>query len=132
MPWCGSMDEATALPDAPVSDWGIPGTYVFDSTRSRRGIALNRFAFSLTSPRNRETFRADEAAYMARFGVGAAAADAVRRRDWLALVSEHGGNIYYIYKVGAAVGHGLYHMGAQMRGQTYDEFLQTRAAKGAR
>lgn len=57
---------------------------------------------------------------------------AVRRRDWLALVKEHGGNIYYIYKLGAAVGAGLYHMGAQMRGETYEEFLNSRSAKGAR
>ena len=58
--------------------------------------------------------------------------DAIRRRDWLALTKEHGGNIYYIYKLGAATGFGLYHMGAQMRGETYEQFLATRGAKGAR
>jgi protocatechuate 4,5-dioxygenase, alpha chain len=57
---------------------------------------------------------------------------AIRARDWLALTKEHGGNIYYIYKLGAATGTGLYHMGAQMRGETYEQFLETRGAKGAR
>jgi protocatechuate 4,5-dioxygenase alpha chain len=115
-----------------VSDWGIPGTYVFDGTRSRMGFALNRFAFSLTSPANRAAFRGDEAGYMAQYGLTAGQIDAVLRRDWLALTKRYGGNIYYVYKIGAAVGHGLYHMGAQMRGETYEQFMQTRAAKGAR
>lgn len=115
-----------------LSDWGIRGTYVFDGSRSRLGFALNSFAFSLTSPANREEFRRDEEAYMKRHALSDALRDAVRRRDWLALIKQHGGNIYYVYKIGAACGQGLYHMGAQMRGETYEQFLETRAAKGAR
>jgi protocatechuate 4,5-dioxygenase alpha chain len=121
-----------AASENPPSDWGIPGTYVFDGTRARLGYELNRFAFSLTSPASREEFRRDEEAYMARYHLSEAQKDAIRRRDWLALTKEHGGNIYYVYKIGAACGHGLYHMGAQMRGETYEQFLATRAAKGAR
>jgi len=34
-------------------------------------------------------------------------------------------------KIGISTGNGLYHMGAQMRGESYDEFLATRADKGA-
>lgn len=115
-----------------VSDWGIPGTYVFDHTRSRLGYELNRMCHTLTDPKNRERFRQDEEGYMAQFELTAQQRDAIRQRDWLALTKHCGGNIYYVYKLGATVGQGLYHMGAQMRGQTYDEFLKTRAAKGAR
>ena len=39
----------------------IPGTFVFDGRRSRAGYALNMFCMSLSDPRNRELFRADEA-----------------------------------------------------------------------
>jgi len=117
---------------AGVTDWGIPGTYVFDHTRSQLGYELNKLAHSLTDPANREAFRKDEEGYMARFKLRDGQKEAIRRRDWLALTKEHGGNIYYIYKLGAATGAGLYHMGAQMRGETYEEFLQTRDAKGAR
>lgn len=115
-----------------LSDWGIPGTYVFDQTRSRAGYELNRLAYSLTSPQNREIYRKDEQAYLARYKLTPLQKDAILKRDWLTLMKFGGGNIYYIYKLGATVGQGLYHMGAQMRGETYDEFLATRSAKGAR
>lgn len=120
-------DEADNL-----SDWGIPGTYIFDHTRSRAGYELNRLAYSLTSRENRDAFRKDEEGYMARYKITEEQKAAIRHRDWLALVKEHGGNIYYIYKLGAATGAGLYQMGAQMRGETYEGFLETRGAKGAR
>ena len=121
-------------PGAPngLSDWGIPGTYVFDHSRSRLGYELNKLAYSLTDPANRDAFRSDEESYMTRFGLSEEQKAAIRRRDWLALVKEYGGNVYYIYKLGAATGAGLYHMGAQMRGETYEQFLATRGAKGAR
>jgi protocatechuate 4,5-dioxygenase alpha chain len=115
-----------------LSDWGIPGTYVFDGTHSRLGHALNRLAYSLTNAANREAFQYDEEGYMARYSLTEPQKDAIRHRDWLALVKEHGGNIYYLYKLGAACGQGLYHIGAQMRGETYEQFLQSRTAKGAR
>ena len=92
---------------AGVTDWGIPGTYVFDHTRSRLGYELNKLAHSLTDPANREAFRKDEEGYMARFKLRDGQKAAIRRRDWLALTKEHGGNIYYIYKLGAATGAGL-------------------------
>jgi protocatechuate 4,5-dioxygenase alpha chain len=100
--------EGTTIGDgSTLSDWGIPGTYVFDASRSRAG-------------------------YMAKYDLTGAQRHAIRDRDWLRLMKECGGNIYYVYKIGAAVGDGLYNMGAQMRGQSFEEFLQTRSAKDAR
>jgi protocatechuate 4,5-dioxygenase alpha subunit len=116
----------------PLSDWGIPGTYIFDASRSRIGYALNKLAYSLTDKQNRDRFRADEESYMAKYNLTEDQRQAIRDRDWLRLMKECGGNVYYIYKIGAAVGDGLYHMGAQMRGQSFEEFLESRNAKGAR
>ncbi len=126
------MSDKDSGPGMALTDWGIPGTYVFDHTRSRAGYELNKLAYSLTDPANRDAFRKDEESYMARYKLTDAQKDAIRRRDWLALTKEHGGNIYYIYKLGATTGAGLYHMGAQMRGESYEQFLDTRGAKGAR
>ena len=117
---------------AELTDWGILGTYVFDHARSRAGYELNKLAYSLTDTANRDAFRKDEEGYMARYRLSEEQKAAIRRRDWLALVKDHGGNIYYMYKLGATTGAGLYHMGAQMRGETYEQFLETRGAKGAR
>lgn len=126
------MSEQKQSPGGGPSDWGIAGTYVFDSTRSRMGYALNKLAHSLTDKGNRDLFRADEEAYMAKYKLTEEQKDAIRKRDWLTLMKKCGGNIYYVYKIGAAVGDGLYHMGAQMRGQSFEDFLKTRASKGAR
>jgi hypothetical protein len=51
--------------------------------------------------------------------------DLVLKRDWKGLV-EAGGNIYVLIKVGGAVGENLLKMGAQMRGQSLEEFMKTR------
>lgn len=121
----------THTPEQP-SDWGIAGTYIFDSSRSRVGYDLNKLAYSLTDAGNRKSFRSDEEAYMARYCLADEQKDAIRKRDWLTLIRNCGGNIYYVYKIGAAVGDGLYQMGAQMRGESFEEFLKTRNSKGAR
>ena len=106
-------------------DWNIPGTYVFDLGLSRKGFALNKMCVSLGRPENREAFKADEEAYMAKYGLTDEQKQAVRDRDWLAL-TRLGGNLFFFLKLGATVGHGLYQIGAQMRGEAYDEFLATR------
>ena len=55
----------------------------------------------------------------------------IRERDWARLV-QLGGNIYFLIKLGFVTQNGLYRMGAQMRGETLEDFLKTRHAKGAR
>jgi len=109
----------------------IPGTTVFDAAETRRGYALNRFCMSLTKPENREAFKADEDGYMKRHGVAEEHRRMVIARDFGALMNA-GGNIYMVMKIGAVTGHGLYTIGAMQRGETLDQFLETRQAKGAR
>ncbi len=103
----------------------LPGTTVFTGERSREGYRLNRFAMSLTDPENRKQFLADETAYMTKLGLGAVEQDMVRRRDWRAMI-DAGGNIYVMLKIAGTVGQTLLQMGAQMRGQTLEQFMATR------
>jgi protocatechuate 4,5-dioxygenase alpha chain len=108
----------------------IPDTTIFDLRASRRGLRLNRMCGSLCSPENREAFKRDEEAYMARFGLSAEEKDLIRRRDFAGMI--HAGmNIYWMLKIGSVTGNSLYRMGAQMRGETYEEFLSTRNFKDA-
>lgn len=103
----------------------IPGTRVFTGERSRRGYRLNKFAMSLTDPANRARFLADEPAYLREMGLDAAEQEIVRRRDWAAMI-EHGGNIYLLLKIAGTVGQTLLQMGAQMRGETLEQFMASR------
>ncbi len=103
----------------------IPGSTVFTTERSRKGYRINKLAMSLAEPENREKFKADEAAYMAAFGLTDAERDLVRRRDWAGLL-EAGGSIYVLLKLAGTVGQNLLQMGAQMRGESFEDFMKER------
>ncbi len=108
----------------------INGSDVFDLQMSARGYRLNKMCNALSSAANREAFKRDEEAFMAAFGLTDEEKDLVRRRDFTGLLA-HGGNIYFLLKLGVVTGNGLYVMGAQMRGETYEQFLATRNQPGA-
>jgi protocatechuate 4,5-dioxygenase alpha chain len=108
----------------------IPDTTVFDLRASRRGLRLNKLCGSLCSPENRAAFKRDEEAYMAKFDLSEEEKNLIRKRDFAGLI--HAGlNIYWMLKLGSVTGNSLYRMGAQMRGETYEEFLSTRNFKDA-
>jgi protocatechuate 4,5-dioxygenase, alpha chain len=108
----------------------IPGTQIFDAEQSRRGYRINKFCMSLARAENRAAFKADEDGYLAKCDLTEDEKAMVRARDFKALGAA-GGNTYFMMKLGACTGFGLYHIGAQMRGETYEEFLATRKVKGA-
>ena len=108
----------------------IPETSIFDLRASRRGYRLNKMCGSLCSPANREAFKADEEGYMARFGLSEQEKALIRRRDFAGMI-DAGMNIYWMLKIGSATGNSLYRMGAQMRGESYEQFLATRSFKDA-
>ena len=108
----------------------IPDTSIFDLRLSRRGVRLNRMCAALCSPAEREAFKRDEEAFMARFALTEEEKTLLRRRDFKGLI-EAGMNIYAMLKIGSATGNSLYRMGAQMRGETYEQFLATRKMKDA-
>ena len=108
----------------------IPDTSVFDLRLSRKGMRLNRMCFSLCDPKNRDAFKAGEEQYMEKFKLNEIEKNLVRTRDFAGLI-EAGTNIYALLKIGSATGHSLYRMGAQMRGETFEQFLATRNFRNA-
>ena len=115
------MDHAT------YRDTPIAGTTVFTGERSRRGYRINKLAMSLTDEKNREAFKAGERAYMQRFGLSDREMEMIAKRDWNGLVAA-GGSIYLLIKIGGTIGQNLLQMGAQMRGETLEEFMKSRPA----
>ena len=108
----------------------IPDTTIFDLRQSAQGYRLNKLCGSLCDPANREAFQRDEEAYLARFGLSETEAQLVRKRDFGGLI--HAGlNVYWMLKLGSVTGNSLYSMGAQMRGESYEQFLATRNFKDA-
>src|SRR4051812_278575 len=71
----GRMDQAT------YRDTPIPGTMVFTGERSSRGYRINKLAMSLTDEKNRDAFKADERAYMKRFGLSDDEMALIAKRD---------------------------------------------------
>lgn len=112
-------------PDDPIEN-----TYVFDIELGARGARINTLAESLNNAENREKFKADVEAYMDRFGLSETERRLILEKDWLNLVKS-GGNVYNVIRIAAQFGTGLYPMGAQQLGLTYEEFLATRNVKGA-
>ena len=108
----------------------IPDTSIFDLHLSRRGLRLNRMCGSLCEPANREAFKRDEEGFMSKFQLNEDEKNLVRARDFAGLI-QAGLNIYWMLKLGSVTGYSLYRMGAQMRGESYEQFLATRNFKDA-
>ncbi|MFN2646025.1 MAG: protocatechuate 3,4-dioxygenase [Burkholderiales bacterium] len=108
----------------------IADTSIFDLRLAQRGRRLNKLCAALCSAAEREAFKRDEEGFMSRFGLTDAEKELIRKRNFQGLI-DAGTNIYYLLKIGSVTGNGLYKMGAQMRGETYEEFLATRKIRGA-
>ena len=107
----------------------IPGTWVFDAQRARRGYHLNEFFYSLMSHDHREEFRADEREYLKKFKLTDAQRDAVLNREWNRLL-ELGGVSYAVVKL-AFTDHKSYQfMASQMVGVTEQEYVDMMMAGG--
>ena len=99
----------------------IPGTTLFDGDQARKGYALNKMCFSFNSADNRAAFKADEAGYMARYGLNAEQARAIRERDVLGLLAA-GGNVYYLAKFAGILGLDVQDLGAAQTGLSKEAF----------
>jgi protocatechuate 4,5-dioxygenase alpha chain len=102
-------------------DKPIPGTTLFDGVQAMKGYALNKMCFSFNDAVNRAEFRQDEEAYMRRYGLDAQQADAIRKRDVLALIAA-GGNVYYLAKFAGILGLDVQDLGAAQTGMSKDAF----------
>ena len=99
----------------------IPGTTLFDGDQAQKGYALNKMCFSFNSADQRNAFKADEAAYMAAYGLNEEQARAIRERDVLGLLAS-GGNVYYLAKFAGILGLDVQDLGAAQTGMSKDAF----------
>lgn len=114
----GSMPVKEAIPDTPL----------FDRAGSIRGYRLNKMAMALGQPANREAFKANEEAFLDRFGLTPEEKAAVMRRDWHEMV-RLGGNLFFILKIAAVDPTPITQIGAAQAGMSHDDFLYERLGK---
>lgn len=108
----------------------LQGTYPFSLESSVRAYRLNKFLQGMTRPDHRARFVADQEAAFEAAGLTEQERDLVRRRDWRGLI--HYGVIFFMLeKLGAVIGVSNLHIYAAMRGQSLEDFQQTRNAPGA-
>lgn len=106
--------------DKPYDD--IPGTWIFDAERARRGYHLNQFLYTLMKAENRKAFLADQPAYLAMFELTAEQREAVLTRNWNRLL-ELGGVAYALAKLAFTDGRSYQFMAAQMTGMSEQEYV---------
>ena len=103
----------------------IAGTYVFDLRTSNRRLALNRFFWNMIRAESRAEYLADPDAAMNAAGVTAEEQAMIQRRDWIGLV-RHGVNFFVLEKFARVVKTPNLLVYASMRGETLEDFMQTR------
>jgi protocatechuate 4,5-dioxygenase, alpha chain len=108
----------------------IPGTTLFDGEQARKGYALNKMCFSFNASAARDEFKRDEEAYMAKFGLSAGQAQAIRQRDVLGLLAA-GGNVYYLAKFAGILGLDVQDLGAAQTGLSKEAFKARLVAQNA-
>jgi protocatechuate 4,5-dioxygenase alpha chain len=101
----------------------VPGTTLFNAQRSRQGYHLNMFCMSLMKAENREAFKKDERAYLAKFPMTDEQREAILKRDWNKML-QLGGNIYYTSKLGATDGLSFQALAALMTGSTPEGYAK--------
>jgi len=99
----------------------IPGTFIFDAAKARRGYGINDFCMTLLKAENRDKFRANEAEYLKQFELNAEQTEAILKRQWNRML-ELGGNIYFTAKLGATDGLSFQQVAAKMTGSTQEEY----------
>lgn len=107
----------------------LPGTWVFDAQRARKGYHLNQFFMSLMKEENRKAFLTDEAGYLAKFGMTDEQAQAVMNRDWNTML-ELGGVVYCLAKLAFTDQHSYQYMAAEMTGLTQEEYADMMLSGG--
>ena len=90
------------------------GLDLFDERNVRRGIRLNKAAYSLKDESQRELFARDEDAWMAQFGLTDEERRLMRERDWIGLWRA-GMSIYVMVKLSGVTDTPLPEIGKQMR-----------------
>jgi protocatechuate 4,5-dioxygenase alpha chain len=127
--WAVPNRFITNMSKKPEDYEDIPGTWVFDAERARKGYHLNAFFYSLMSAANRAEFLADEPKYLDKFPITAAQREAVLKRDWNMLL-ELGGVSYAIVKLAFTDKKSYQHMASKMAGVTESEYVKMMMSGG--
>ena len=107
----------------------IPGTTIFNATRSRQAYHLHKFCMSLMQADNRVAFKADERAYLDKFRMSDEQKQAVLDRDFTKLI-DLGGNIYFLVKLSNTDGWTTQKAVSSMTNMTPDEYAAMMRAGG--
>lgn len=92
---------------------------------------LNRFLYDLRTPEARAAYQSDAAAFTAGYDLTDAERALVGARDWNGLAAA-GANTYLIPNLGKAAGVSFPEIGAQMRGETPEQWAAWLADQNAR
>nr|WP_062339400.1 extradiol ring-cleavage dioxygenase [Herbidospora sakaeratensis] len=106
----------------------IPETPILDRAHQLRGYRMNKMAMGLGNPEGRAAFRADERAYLDRFGLTEEEITAVMSRDWRTMIAL-GGNLFLILKISAVDPVRITEIGAHQVGMDHESFLRDRLGK---
>ena len=108
----------------------LAGTYPFTLARSVKAYRINKFLHQLTDAGWRARFRSDQERLFEDADLTGEERTLVRNRDWRGMI-HYGVSFFMLEKLGAVLGVSNLHIYAAMRGQTLEEFQQTRNAPGA-
>lgn len=109
----------------------IGGTYPFDVRTAVARYRINRFCWNMARPEFRARFKADEARLCREEGLNAEETRLLTERDWIGLI-RYGVNFFVLEKFARLVGRTNLEVYAEMRGETFDEFMATRRVPDAR
>lgn len=84
--------------------------------------ALNLMMYDLRKPENRQLAQQNLRGYLDRYDLTETEKQPVLDGDWQGCI-EAGVSVYVLTKMGATVDISLLQMGAQMRGETFPQFL---------
>ena len=91
-----------------------PELDLFDEATARRGLRLNKAAYSLKDAHQRDLFARDEGEWMEQFDLTDAERELVRSRDWIGMW-RGGMSIYVMVKLSGVTNTPLPEIGRQMR-----------------
>jgi protocatechuate 4,5-dioxygenase alpha chain len=107
----------------------IPGTWVFDAQRARKGYRLNEFLYSLMKEANRKEFLSDQRTYLMKFAMTEEQREAVIKRAWNKLL-ELGAVSYALAKLAFTDGKSYQFMASQMTGMSEKEYVDMMVGGG--
>jgi protocatechuate 4,5-dioxygenase alpha subunit len=125
--WAVSRPDGTHLMSSRQLDVErLPaGTYLNTGSAATKGLRFNRFCYELRRKENRDAFLADPDACMLACGLADEQRALVHARDWIGLVRQ-GANVFVLLRLANLCGHNLTETGAQMRGETLEQYLASR------